>query len=85
MDASDMGIGYAKSGFFPRSYNDHAILSNKADFIRDRARLNRFIFDQDLAAQADAPTNRRGYINGGPRHRPACGRAGCSRTKRARP
>ena len=54
MDASDMGIGYAKSGFFPRSYNDHAILSNKADFIRDRARLNRFIFDQDLAAQADA-------------------------------
>jgi hypothetical protein len=53
MKAAGMDIGYAKSGYFPRSYNDRNILSNKDEFIHDRARLNRFIFDKDLGAMPD--------------------------------
>jgi hypothetical protein len=54
MKAAGMDVPYAKSGYFPRVYNDKAILADHAGFVRDRTKLNQVIFDKDLGAQPDS-------------------------------
>ena len=54
MKQAGMDLGYARNGYFPRTYKDREILNNKADFIQDKTTLNRLVFDKDMAAQPDA-------------------------------
>jgi hypothetical protein len=54
MKAAGMDVPYAKSGYFPRVYNDKAILADHAGFVRDRAKLNQVIFDKDLDNAPDS-------------------------------
>jgi hypothetical protein len=61
MKAAGMDIGYAKSGYFPRVYNDKAILADHVGFVRDRAKLNQVIFDKDLSARPDTEQPARLY------------------------
>ncbi len=46
--AAGIPIGYARSGFFPRIYDDLKIMSDRAGFEADAVKLHNIIFDQHV-------------------------------------
>jgi hypothetical protein len=48
-------IGYAKSGYFPRLWDQAKIFSDPAGFIKDATRNYKFMFDQEVGHPGDDP------------------------------
>jgi hypothetical protein len=54
--AAGMQVGYARSGWFPRVYDDDKIMAEPTQFKRDATALHRLIFDENVGAPGSDPT-----------------------------